>query len=337
MSDRRLLAALGLSLLVHALVGGSPGWRLPSLDEPESDGLLEARLAPQPLASVEPVPAPLPAEPQPRKRRVRPAPAEPPTPQVEAAAASTGVAGMAVPEAPAPPAATVAAESAKIGLGWPRQGRIRFEVTRGEGEQATLVGQSTHSWRHDGETYALQTVTETVGLAALFRPVRVVQTSEGLLRADGIVPQEFRVERSGRTAERARFDWEGMKLTLYSGERMRREAALAAGAQDILSQIYQIGLVGAAARVELMIATGKRYGRYAYEAVGEETIETRFGALRTWHLKTPALPGEQAMELWLAPDHNNLPLRIRFTDRKGEVYEQNVVEIDIGSALPATH
>jgi hypothetical protein len=58
--------------------------------------------------------------------------------------------------------------------------------------------------------------------------------------------------------------------------------------------------------------------------------------LRTWHLKTPALPGEQAMELWLAPDHNNLPLRIRFTDRKGEVYEQNVVEIDIGSALPAT-
>jgi Protein of unknown function (DUF3108) len=337
MSDRRLLAALGLSLLVHALVGGSPGWRLPSLDEPESDGLLEARLAPQPLASVEPVPAPLPAEPQPRKRRVRPAPAEPPTPQVEAAAASTGVAGMAVPEAPAPPAATVAAEPAKIGLGWPRQGRIRFEVTRGEGEQATLVGQSTHSWRHDGETYALQTVTETVGLAALFRPVRVVQTSEGLLRADGIVPQEFRVERSGRTAERARFDWEGMKLTLYSGERMRREAALAAGAQDILSQIYQIGLVGAAARVELMIATGKRYGRYAYEAVGEETIETRFGALRTWHLKTPALPGEQAMELWLAPDHNNLPLRIRFTDRKGEVYEQNVVEIDIGSALPATH
>jgi Protein of unknown function (DUF3108) len=337
MSDRRLLAALGLSLLVHALVGGSPGWRLPSLDEPESDGLLEARLAPQPLASVEPVPAPLPAEPQPRKRRVRPAPAEPPAPQVEAAAASTGVAGMAVPEAPAPPAATVAAEPAKIGLGWPRQGRIRFEVTRGEGEQATLVGQSTHSWRHDGETYALQTVTETVGLAALFRPVRVVQTSEGLLRADGIVPQEFRVERSGRTAERARFDWEGMKLTLYSGERMRREAALAAGAQDILSQIYQIGLVGAAARVELMIATGKRYGRYAYEAVGEETIETRFGALRTWHLKTPALPGEQAMELWLAPDHNNLPLRIRFTDRKGEVYEQNVVEIDIGSALPATH
>ena len=333
MSDRRLLAALGLSLLVHVLVGGSPGWPLPSMDEAEADGLLEARLAPQPLASVEPVPAPLPAEPQPRKRRLRPAPAEPPTPQVEAAAAS---AGMAMPDAPAPPAATVAAEPAKIGLGWPRQGRIRFEVTRGEGEQATLVGQSTHRWRHDGGTYALQTVTETVGLAALFRPVRVVQTSEGLLGADGIVPQEFRVERSGRTAERARFDWEGMKLTLYSGERMRREAALAAGAQDILSQIYQIGLVGAASRIELMIATGKRFGRYAYEAVGEENIETRFGALRTWHLKTPALPGEQAMELWLAPDHHNLPLRIRFTDRKGDVYEQNAVDIDIDSAFPAT-
>lgn len=336
MSDRRLLAALLLSLLVHVLVGGSPGWRLPSLDEAEAGGLLEARLAPQPQASVEPVPAPLPAEPQPRKRRVGPAPAEPPTPQVEAAAATTGVAGMAATEAPAPPIAAPAAEPAKIGLGWPRQGRIRFAVTRGEGGQATLVGQSTHSWRHDGGTYALQTVTETVGLAALFRPVRVVQTSEGLLGADGIVPQEFRVERSGRMAERAHFDWEGMKLTLYAGERMRREAALAAGAQDILSQIYQIGLVGAAARVELMIATGKRFGRYAYEVVGEETIETRFGALRTWHLKTPALPDEQAMELWLAADRHNLPLRIRFTDRKGDLYEQNAVEFEIDGARLAT-
>ncbi len=336
MTDRRLLAALGLSLLIHAMVGGGPGWRLPALDEAESGGLLEARLAPQPPAPAEPVPAPLPAIPQPRKPRVSPAPARP-APQVEAAAESTGVAGMAAPAEPAPPAAAAAAVPAMSGMGWPRQGRIRFVVTRGEGEQATLVGQTTHSWRHDGESYALKTVTETVGLAALFRPVRVVQTSEGLLGAGGIVPQEFRVERSGNTAERARFDWEGMKLTLYSGERMRREAALAAGAQDILSQIYQIGLVGAASRVELMIATGKRYGRYAYEAVGEETIETRFGALRAWHLKTPALPGEQAMELWLAPDYNNLPLRIRFMDRKGDVYEQNAVEFEIDGALLATH
>jgi hypothetical protein len=213
-------------------------------------------------------------------------------------------------------------------LPWPRQGRIRFTVTRGEGEQTTLVGQSTHTWRHDDATYTLQTLTETVGLAALFRPVKVVQTSEGTLGAEGIVPREFRVERMDRTAERARFDRDAMKVTLFSGERVRREAPLAAGSQDILSQMYQIGLAQSA-RVELMIATGKNYGRYAYEAVGEERIATRFGELRTWHVKAAGMPGEQGMELWLAADYRNLPVRIRYLDRKGEVFEQNAVELEV--------
>ncbi|MCL4725418.1 MAG: DUF3108 domain-containing protein, partial [Rhodocyclaceae bacterium] len=234
---------------------------------------------------------------------------------------------------PAPPTApAVAAAPVPVELPWPHQGRIRFAITRGEGELGTLLGQSTHSWKQDGLSYTLQTVTETTGLAALFRAVRVVQISEGELGPAGLVPHEFRVERNGRPAERARFDWDAGKLTLQSGERILRQVALSPGTQDVLSQIYQIGLAGAAARVEMMIATGKNYGRYAYEAVGDETIATRFGELRTWHVKTPALPGEQAMELWLASDYRNLPVRIRFLDRKGEVFEQNAVEFEADGA-----
>jgi hypothetical protein len=158
-----------------------------------------------------------------------------------------------------------------------------------------------------------------------------VQTSEGTLGAEGLAPTEFRVERMDRSAERARFDRDAMKVTLFAGERVRREAPLAAGSQDILSQIYQIGLARSA-RVELMIATGKNYGRYAYEAVGEEKIATRFGELRTWHVKAAGMPGEQSMELWLAADYRNLPVRIRYLDRKGEVFEQNAVEMEVDGA-----
>ncbi len=174
----------------------------------------------------------------------------------------------------------------------------------------------------------------TTGLVALFRSVRIVQSSEGALTAEGLVPQVFKVERNGKPAEQARFDWNGRKIVLQPRKGDVREVPLSAGAQDILSQIYQIGLAGAAARLELMIATGKNYGRYAYEAVADEMIATRFGELRTWHMKTPALPGEQAMELWLASDYRNLPVRIRFIDRKGEVFDQNAVELEVdGTAL----
>lgn len=329
--DRRLLVALLLSLLAHGLVVSSPAWRLPFADEPEQI-LLEARIAPPPAARAEPAPvvAPAPpAAPKPRPRRVAEAPVAPP---VEAAAEP-----VPPPEQAAPVAAPEAAPApARAEITWPRQGRIRFEVTRGEGEQTMLVGESTHTWQHDGEAYSVRTQTETIGLAALFRPAKVVQLSEGRLGAAGIVPMEFRVERRDKAAERARFDWENMRVTLYSGDRIRREAALAGGAQDMLSQIYQVGLGGSTPRVELMIVTGKTVGRHAYETVGEEQLATRFGALRTWHLKTPGLPGEQAMELWLALDYRNLPVRIRFIDRKGEVFDQHAVELEADGARLAT-
>ncbi len=326
--DHRLLAALVLSLLVHVILAGSPGWHLPFLDEPEPGGVLEARIAPKPVFAPSP---PVAAEP-----RLEPRPVAKPRPPQPAQAESV-VPEAAVPAAPAEPApaAEPAAEprpaQARVESSWPRQGRILFTVTRGEGEQTTLVGQSTHTWRHDDATYTLQTLTETVGLAALFHPAKVVQTSEGTLGAEGIVPREFRVERMDRAAERARFDRDAMKVTLFSGERLRREAPLVAGSQDILSQIYQIGLARPA-RVELMIATGKNYGRYAYEAVGEEKSATRFGELRTWHVKTSGQPGEQGMELWLAADYRNLPVRIRYLNRKGEVFEQNAVELEVDGA-----
>lgn len=326
--DSRLTAALALSLLMHILIVGSPGWRLPFLDESVAGGVLEAHLAPQP-APVLPQPAPamrapVPAPaPQPKAGPRPPQPAPLPEAPPATAAAPLPEPAPGVEAAPAAP---------QTGTSWPRQGRIRFVVTRGEGEQGMQIGESTHSWQHDGERYALQTVTETTGLVALFRELRIVQSSEGTIGAEGLVPQSFAVERKGRLAEGVRFDWESGKATLMRGGQPRREVAIAPGAQDVLSQIYQIGLAGVAARLEMMIATGKNYGRYAYEAIGDETLATPFGALRTWHVRTPAVPGEQAMEVWLAQDHGNLPVRIRFVDRAGEVYDQNAVEFEIEGA-----
>jgi len=334
--DRRWLAALVFSLLVHALIVSGPGWRLASFDNRETV-VLEAHLAPKPaprpappppVLAPEPAPPPLPkARTQPRRAPAPPA-AEPAPQPIEAAPQADLPPPAVAPPAPATPTS--------VDIPWPRRGRIVFAVTRGEGEQGMQLGQSIHNWHHDGIVYRIETVTETTGLVALFRTVRIVQTSEGRVSPEGLQPVTFGVERNGKPAEGARFDRAGMKIALTSGGQPRREAALAGLAQDLVSQIYQIGLYGAAARVDMLIATGKNVGRYAYEAVGDETLATRFGPLRTWRVKTPAMPGEQATELWLAQDYRNLPVRIRFSDRKGDVYEQNAVELEIDGARLAT-
>ena len=55
------------------------------------------------------------------------------------------------------------------------------------------------------------------------------------------------------------------------------------------------------------------------------------GERRAMHLKT--LSGNDSIELWLAvgkdADTRGLPLKIRFTDRKGEIFDQLADEIDI--------
>jgi len=333
--DRRLLFALALSLMAHLVVVSSRGWHLPFLDSPETANTLEAHLTPKP-APKPPSIAPQPViAPQPKKKA---APRQIASPASESSAStpvfappSAGETASASTPSPVVEAAP-AAEASKAEIVWPRAGRIRFAVTRGEGERAMRLGDATHIWHHDGEKYRLEAVAETTGLVSVFKNVRIVQTSEGAIGADGLAPDLYTTERNGQRAEGARFDWAAGKVTLTRGDQPRSEATLAAGAQDILSQIYQMSLIGVAARVEMPIATGKRYGRYAYEAVGDETLATPFGELRAWHVRTPALPGEQATELWLAQDYGNLPLRIRFTERGGEVYEQNAIEVNIDGA-----
>jgi hypothetical protein len=333
--DRRLLLALALSLMAHVLTISAPVWRLPFSDKPEANDRLEARLMPKPMPPRATQP-PQPPQPPPKKK---PAPRKQ-LPSLPASGQSTPTLAVASPsEAETAPASSSAAEAAPAAtetaaITWPRDGRIRFDVTRGEGERSMLIGETTHTWHHDGEHYRLQVVAKTTGLVSLFVRENFVQTSEGAISAEGLIPSDFTVERKGRLEEGAHFDWNAGKVALLRGGQLRREVPLVAGAQDLLSQAYQMGLAGAAARVDMMIVTGKNAGNYAYEAAGDETLATRFGELRVWHVKTLAITGEQTIELWLAQDYGNLPLRIRFIDRDGMVYDQNAVELEIdGAAL----
>lgn len=351
MKNRLWLAALGLSLLMHLVALTSPGWRVPDFDRHAGSPPLEAILLPRPAAPVVAAASP-PAPPVPVVKPPRPHPAPKAQPSVappavslpasgpgEEAPAATAASPAVPPEsaAPAPASASPEPPAQPDLTWWPHRVRIRYAVLRGEGDQATLVGESLYEWTQEGETYSLQTATETTGLAALFHPVRVIQQSSGYMSPAGIVPMRFSVTRDGRERERAEFDWSTNKVQFFEGGRLRREAELQPGAQDLLSQIFQMSLTGASTPTALLIITGKKAYRYAYEPLGEEALTTRFGPLRTWRVKTPGQPGEQAMELWLARDYRNLPVRIRYTNRKGELFDQNATELEVDGARLATY
>ncbi len=314
--------ALVASALIHVAALLGPGWTLPGTDEPEPSTTIDAVLA-KPVPRPEAAPTPKPAQ--------KPAVDRPRPPPVPAAAApdAVSVAAPVVPAAsaapPVPPLvpSAVAVEPAvpmPVRIGLPGQGRVRYVITRGEG--GFVVGQTVHTWEHDGLAYKLQSLTETTGLAALFKPARVLQASRGEVTAEGLRPLEFRHERVGGL-DTAAFDW-GRRVVTYAG----REEGMASGAQDMLSMYYQLVLLAPREGVvDLPIATGRKLETYRFEVLGEEVVAMPAGERRATHLRTRS--GGDTIELWIASDLRGLPLKIRFTDRKGEIFDQVADEIDI--------
>lgn len=212
------------------------------------------------------------------------------------------------------------ANSPRIAL--PEKGRVRYLISRGTG--GFEVGQAIYTWEHDGLAYTMQSVTETTGLVALFKKVRVVQTSQGEITADGLRPHEFRHERTNGV-DTASFDWV-RRVVAYDG----REDSVAADTQDMLSMYCQLVLlVPRGGNLDMPIATGRKLETYHFERIGEDVIPLGEHQYRAVHLQTRN--GKDSIEAWIAADVHGLPLKIRFIDRNGEIFDQLAQDIDVAA------
>ena len=205
----------------------------------------------------------------------------------------------------------------------PERGQIRYRVDRGDANFE--IGRALSEWEIVDGAYVLRLHTETTGLVWLFKPYRVDMESRGRLTAEGLQPERFSILRNGaETREKAEFDWAQMQVQVGNGA----SQPVSPGAQDLLSFNFHLGFMpeSRVART-LPIATGKKYGVYRLEVVGDETITTPAGEMRTLHLRAP---GVNTTELWLAYDYLLLPVKIRHEDGKGNSLVQMATEIRLG-------
>lgn len=318
---RRFLLALMASLALHLGVLTSPSWRLPLFDEQlhhDQPVTIEARLATPPRVVV-----PAPARPKlPRRRPVRDvAPALPITapavPELPAATPAEPVPEPVIDSSPAPEADIPPAAPPPVEIALPRRVRIRYQVSMGEG--GFIIGEAIQELRHDGRTYEMRSTAATTGLAGLFKPVRVVNVSQGDVVAGGLRPREFRIERDKGSTESARFEWQLPRVLLSNG----RDFPLESGAQDMLSMFGQLPLMLGETNVfSLPVVTGKKVERYEFAVLGQEAVMTPRGERATVHLRSSQENSKESTEVWLGLEDALLPIKIRYVDRRGDVYEQ---------------
>ena len=342
-SQRKFAYFVALSLIAHLVVLYGVALELPQRTaeplplqvrlQPTAPVVVRPRLRPRPHAAPKSAPAPIVSAPiLTAPPQVAAAPVFEPAPPAMDEPAEVGPAPVAPAELGSLPVAPPAAEPTKpdskpapvLAQRLPRQGEITYDLFWGNDKFS--VGRTLQTWEINDDSYRLSSISETTGLVSVFVRQRLAYESRGRLTATGLRPEHFTTQRvrSGRSEDAAAdLDWSAMTAMIGNPQ---LSVALSADAQDLVSFMYQLGLLPLApGRIELPITNGWKLERYEFEIGGEEELQTPFGALRAVPVKQMRRPGQETIELWLAAEYRWLPVRIRFFDREGEPSGEQLV------------
>jgi hypothetical protein len=320
---RGLALALGAALLLHALLLGGLRRERPPTPRP---GPLPAtalwtRSLPAPAPDASPAPSATPEAPRPAAERPRARAAVPraealpppparrelsaPSPAPAAAAALATTAADADSDDPD----TAAAGGSAPPLYAPRlpgPALLRFELRRGPQR-----GQAQLLWQPAEDRYTIGFDAQAGG-----RPL-FEQRSTGRSGPHGLAPERFLDKRRGRSAQEARFDADGQRITFHA---RAPDLPLWPGAQDRLGWIVQLaGIVAAAAappdEVRLFVVGARGgAGPWTFIARGAVEVASPLGPVQALHYeRAPAVLRDQRVEAWLDPARGYWPVKLRFT------------------------
>lgn len=349
--NRILVTAVTLSLAFHlAALFGTPRFNLGWVEEARPPEPLEATIVARAAPPTEAAPAPPARRPKPQPKPAAPATPEPvplaatslldaPSPDGESVPSAPEVAAGPVLDGPTEIAEQPAAEPAvEASAEYPlRRARLVYDLLylTSPGANPTKIGQVTHRWSHDGRSYQVESVTQAVGFVSLLFNGKFVQRSTGEIGPDGLQPAQYTLDRgSGARVEVARFDWAERKLAL-AWKDQSRSLVLPADAQDPLSMMHQLYFLRSLpASGTVALATSRKLYQAHVAFVGEETLVTPLGAVRTLHFRREDPDGDGG-DFWADLDRNLLPARIRAVDRKGNVIDQVIREAELEPAEAA--
>lgn len=273
-----------------------------------------ARNAPTITPTTEPAPAPTPAPPEPASPDPPPAPPK-------------------LADLPPQPA-----QASGLPLGaqaLPTKGRIvyRTSYTRLLGVTATTFV----DWSIDPDKATYELWLRTVDPAGLLD-----LRSTGTLKEFGIAPDNYveKIEVANREL-RADFDWK-MSAVSFIGRGAGQPAAFGEGTQDPLSLQFHLPLLAQAypwrfaPGSEVTFAVARRnIERYSFVVEGFEA--TRVDGTDVMTLKIDRKRGPEAnrrVEIWMAPQFQWLPVRLRFTDSNDEVWDSVLAQLPTDAPPP---
>lgn len=168
-------------------------------------------------------------------------------------------------------------------------------------------------------SYEFRSHSKPLGAAKMFTSVQWFEEGEFEIYQGRVRPLsflEYRVGSDKPHRHSARFDWKTQKINYAHGASL----ALPPNTQDQGSLLFAFMLHPPLAGGEqtIQVSSGKKLRVYQYSHAGSETLKTGLGTLKTIRIERPASgKDDESFRIWLAPERNNVPVRIT-TQKRGQ-------------------
>lgn len=235
-----------------------------------------------------------------------------------------------------PPAATDASAPAPVAFDWPPSTRLSYTLLGNY--RGPLHGTAQVEWLRDGPRYQVRL---EVHLALV---VTRRMLSDGVLGPDGLSPRRYDevTEMPLRETRRLTVLFEPDRIVLANG----KVNDPVPGVQDTASQFVQMTWLfltqperlRVGQTVEFPLALPRRVGRWTYEVAEQAALPLPFGEVSAFHLVPRAgvrRPNELAVDFWMAPSLQYLPVKITIR-QDAESYVELSLDKPPLQAAPAT-
>lgn len=331
-----LAAALLLSVLLHLMVLGGGELTLPDFYTAPDEVLAShtpMHVQRVHLAARPPLPARKAAagmrlaSPRPAKHK----PPQPPAPQVattDAAPVDTAVTPASgaetdpttAPEAPPAPEEALPAARPELAPAFPVQLSAELEA-HVNGLSATLH----QTWIMEGYRYAIEVQGSRFGYRARI-------SSEGQVSPEGgLSPERSSLTLGGKVKSQTEY----ANGTLRMGKPdSLKDYPLPIVPQDFASLPFHLAVTFNGQPQTLFVSTGRRLYQTRFTLVAEETLQLPVGTLRALHVAGERYDYERremvpAIDVWLAPDYLNFPIKVSGHLSGGEPIDYRVRFLEI--------
>jgi len=201
-------------------------------------------------------------------------------------------------------------------------------------KDGNLVGSTEMQLTKHDNQYQYRSKTETAGAISWLIDDTVEEYSLFSVIDGAIRVEEYRYRRTGMKDRSAKliFDWQKGEVANQIGNKpWRMEIPKGTLDKHIVRLALAHKLSDGSKTIAFKIADGGRLKTYRYTVVGEETLHTKLGDIKT--LKVERRKGnnkKSSYTLWCAEQFDYLPVRIQKKNEKGESLIVDMVSLKNG-------